>query len=280
MLHVVMAAGSHNDVYWSVEPPLPNGVVIEVPHAGLHIPADLQPVLDVDPMTVRLDSDIAVDRLCTGLDQHGAALLMARISRYVVDLNRAPDDVDPRTVEGHPNPKGAQGRGVVWRLTVDGRPVMPRALSYPELLGRLQRYHVPYHRELRRLLAVEHAVFTDVTLLAVHSMPSTGLGGELRADIVPGTRGRRTSSADRLEIVEQVFRGGGLSVVHDDPYQGGYTTGHYGVPDEGVHAIQIEVNRGLYVSERDGSIKPEAVHRLRLLFSELVQRLALLAKRR
>src|SRR5690606_29758211 len=126
----------------------------------------------------------------------GATLLVAKYSRYVVDLNRAEDDVDSSTVSDHPRANGAQPRGVVWRSTTDGRPILKGPLSYSQLLARLSRYYTPYHARLQLTLQEFRAQFGYALLLAAHSMPSTGRAGHRdpgahRADIVPGTCGRK-----------------------------------------------------------------------------------------
>jgi N-formylglutamate amidohydrolase len=237
---------------------LPNGtpvpLLVEVPHAGTHVP---QPVLEelVVPADALLrDADIYVDELFANAPQHGAALLCANVSRFVVDLNRAQDDFDSATVSDHPTAPFAQPRGVVWRATTDGRPLLRRPLTFNALRKRLDSYYVPYHAALSQTLEALRAQFGFALLVAGHSMPSRGRSlhldaGVRRADVVPGTRGRTTADARVIDLVDAHFRSAGLSVRHDDPYKGGFSTTHYGRPDLRVHAVQIELNRALYVDE-------------------------------
>ena len=250
-------------------------VLVEVPHAGLEIPEVVRNELSAPPDAVMRDADIYVDRLYRNAPNLGATLLAARVSRYVVDLNRARDDVDAATVSNHPTPVGAQPRGVVWRATTDGRPVLKRPLSYRSLLARLERFYVPYHDALKQALAELRERFGFVILLAGHSMPSQGRSlhvdaGNRRADIVPGTQGRTTCDPRIIELVDSHFRDAGFSVRHDEPYRGGYTTAHYGQPKEGVHAIQIELNRALYVHEETGEPQAQEVEALSGVLDELV----------
>ncbi|AKF08616.1 N-formylglutamate amidohydrolase [Sandaracinus amylolyticus] len=250
-------------------------VVVEVPHAGLAIPERVASSLIVPREAVLRDSDLYVDRIWDEAPAHGATLLVAKVSRYVIDLNRAPDDVDRDTVPDHPAPRPTQARGVVWRVTTDGRPALRSPLRYADLRDRLDAFHDPYHRALRETLERKRERFGYAILVAAHSMPSTSRDGATRrADVVPGTRGRTSADPRVIDVVERHFRAAGLSVRHDDPYRGGWTTGHYGRPDEGVHAIQIELNRALYVDEPSSRPKDAELAWLRDLAGTLLDRLA------
>jgi len=253
-------------------------VIVEIPHAGLGIPEAVRDETAVDALRVMRDADLYVDALYADAPARGAALLTATLSRYVVDLNRAPDDVDLATVPDHPAPRGVQPRGVVWRLTTDGLPALRRPLTFAELSVRLARYHAPYHEALHAELLRTRERFGFAVLVAGHSMPSVGRAGHAdtgtrRADVVPGTRGRTSADRRIIELVDAHFRDAGLSVRHDDPYRGGFTTAHYGRPQEGFHTIQIELNRALYVDERSGKRKARDFKRLRRLLAELVEKL-------
>jgi len=261
---------------------LPTGlstpVLVEVPHASTHVPDVVKSELSAPTDALMRDADIYVDELYANAPTLGAALLCARVSRYVVDLNRAQDDVDSATVSDHPAPVGAQPRGVVWRATTDGRPVLTRPLTFAALRKRLARFYVPYHDALRQTLEDLRARHGHAILLAGHSMPSRGRSlhvdaGERRADIVPGTQGRTTTDARVIELVDDHFRQAGLVVRHDDPYRGGFATVHYGRPHEGLHAIQIEINRALYVDEDTFERRPKDFGRLQALLDGLVVKL-------
>jgi N-formylglutamate deformylase len=260
----------------------PDGVMtpllVEVPHASLSVPDAVAAELCVPPDAIMRDADIHVDKLYEHAPRYGASLLCARVSRYVVDLNRAPNDVDSATVTDHPQPRIGQPRGVVWRATTDGRPVLTRPLTYAQLTERLERFYVPYHDALRSKLEQLRARFGFSLLLAAHSMPSQGRTlhvdqGVARADVVPGTQGRTTASADIIDLVDAHFREAGLSVRHDDPYKGGFSTVHYGRPRERMHAIQIELNRALYVDEETGTPRAADFTRLQALLDALVIKL-------
>ncbi|HKU41898.1 MAG TPA: N-formylglutamate amidohydrolase [Polyangiales bacterium] len=253
-------------------------LLVEVPHASVVVPEIVKSELTAPTDALMRDADIYVDELYENAPLLGASLLCSRVSRYVVDLNRAQDDVDSATVSDHPSPVGAQPRGVVWRATTDGRPVLTRPLTFEALRRRLGRFYVPYHEALRQTLIELRARYGYAILLAGHSMPSRGRSlhvdaGERRADIVPGTQGRTTADARVIELVSEHFKAAGLSVRHDDPYKGGFATTHYGRPHDGFHAIQIEINRALYVDEDTFEKRPNDFARLQTLLDALVLKL-------
>lgn len=226
-------------------------IVVEVPHAGLAVPDDVRAQLQMSREDVLRDADLFVDRLYASAPRLGCSLLSALVSRYVVDLNRAEDDVDRSIVPDHPAPAPRQRRGVVWPTTTTGAPALVRGtLSYAELEQRLARHHRPYHRALEAEVRDKRRRFGFVIVLCAHSMPSRAHPSGLRhADVVPGSQGGTTTSPRVLDAIDDVCRVAGLEVRHDDPYRGGYTTRRYGRPSEGIHAIQIELNRALYVDE-------------------------------
>lgn len=256
----------------------PRPLLIEIPHAGLAIPEEVATEMRAPRDGILRDADIYVDKLFAGASRHGASMLTALTSRYVVDLNRAPHDVDLQTVPDHPAPRGVQPRGVVWRMTTDGRSLLRRPLSYAQLQRRLERFHRPYHETLEAELDRMRERWGYVICLAAHSMPSVGRAlrsdrATRRPDVVPGSRGRTSADPRLIELIGDHFHEHGLSVRHDDPYRGGYTTAHYGKPDEGVHVVQIELNRALYVHESTCEPKPE-LEQLRSVLDALVQRVA------
>jgi N-formylglutamate amidohydrolase len=252
-------------------------VIVEVPHAGLDVPGEVRAQLLVGDQAIRRDSDLAVDQLWARAAQHGATLLTSPFSRYVVDLNRAPDDVDRQTVRDHPAPRPTQSRGVVWRLTTDGQPALREPITFAELERRLSRYHAPYHEALAAEIARKRQRFGYAIVVAGHSMPSMARGGrEKRADVVPGSRGRTSASERVIDLVERHFLSAGMSVRHDDPYRGGWSTQRYGNPGAGVHAIQIELSRALYTDEATCEVDPAGAARLSRLLESLLDALGAL----
>lgn len=263
--------------YERLEPTAPETpVVVEVPHAGLYLDPETLAYTLAPACSIARDADLYADELAADAPSVGATLLCARTSRFVVDLNRAETDYDADAVEG--GARASIPRGVVWRLTTDGDPLFLRRLPRSELERRLEAFYRPYHQELRGLLAAKQRRFGYAVLLCVHSMPSDGRVGHLdagsrRADVVPGTRGRTSAAGHFIDAVDAVARAGGWEVRHDIPYRGGFSTAHYGRPQEGVHAIQIEIARRLYMDDASLRREPVGFARVRGLVRALVTRL-------
>ncbi len=269
-------------VYFSVHAPTSpeTPVVVEVPHAGLSIEPEALATLIAPARAIGQDADLFVDELFADAPAEGATLLVAHVSRYVCDLNRAPDDVDASTVEG------AKGRpsphGLVWRATTENLPALKEPLPRRELDRRLRCIWEPYHATLRELLDSKVARFGHAVLLCGHSMPSRGRAGHAdpgraRADVVPGSRGGTTAAPSVIAVPDDLARERGWKVAHDDPYKGGYSTGRYGRPRAGTHSLQIELSRRLYMSERTLSKKPNDFEATRDYCRAVVARLGSLA---
>ncbi len=228
-------------------------VIVEVPHAGLCLDALALASICAPARSIARDADLYVDELYAEAPSRGATLIVSHVSRYVVDLNRSQLDTDPETVEGAPRASRAT-RGIVWRLAGDGSTILERPVSRRELERRLDGIYHPYHRAIADALHAKRERFGFAIVLAAHSMPSVGRAGPgesptRRADVVAGTRGRTSAAAPVIDAVDAYVRECRLSIAHDDPYQGGFTTRHYGRPAERVHVIQIELARRLYMSE-------------------------------
>ncbi|MBW2456504.1 MAG: N-formylglutamate amidohydrolase [Deltaproteobacteria bacterium] len=231
-------------------------IVVEVPHAGMGLDAQ-----SADWISPRL----------------GATLIVAQVSRMVVDLNRAADDYDGVTVRG--GPERNQPRGVVWRLTSDGHAVQKDRLPQAELERRLDAYHRPYHEAVRHELDAKRDRFGFAVMLCAHSMPTPralprrGATPDPPTDLVPGTRGGSSAGYEWIELVDRCGRDQGYSVKHDDPYRGGFSTAHYGRPDEHFHVLQLEIARRLYMDEGTLAPDPTGFERVAALADLLVARL-------
>jgi N-formylglutamate amidohydrolase len=247
-------------------PAPPTGpVVVSVPHAGVAtrgFEATITPDLDV-----RCDADLYVDRLYQiGQDSGPAAYVAAHLSRFVCDLNRDPDDVSAGAVPEHPTPSNSDGRGFIWALTTTGLPALLRPLTLDEWHGRTA-IHAAYHEAITRALDAARARFGFAILVDGHSMPSTGRQGHRdpgrrRADVVPGDRDGTSCAPSLSRHVGDYFRSRGYSVAFNDPYKGGYITRHHGRPATGIHAIQIELSRDLYMDEATFAIRPDGFARV------------------
>ena len=266
-------------MYFSVREPT-NGetpVVVEVPHAGLYLDAQTLATVTAPAYSIARDADLYVDDLYTDAPAEGATLLVSHVSRYVCDLNRGEHDFDGLAVEG-----GAASRvaphGLIWRRTTDDRPALDGPLPRDELERRLDSVYRPYHRTLRELLQRKRERFGFAVLLCGHSMPSRGRSGHAdpgrdRADVVPGSRGRTTAVAAVIDSPGLVAAELDLSVRHDEPYRGGFSTHHYGRPKDGYHALQVELARRLYMHEQHLYKKTKEFEATRLFCRTLVARL-------
>lgn len=252
-------------------------LVVEIPHAGLWVPAEALALLDVPARSLAEDADLHVDVLYQHAAALGASAIVCSLSRYVVDMNRSELDIDGLAVSGRRSQHAAL-RGVVWRESGRGERVLRRPLQEEEFLDRLRRYHRPYHQALAELITEKKQKFGFAVVLAAHSMPSRTDRLGAVADVVPGSRGRTSAGAGVLQTVEAQTAEHGLSLRHDAPYRGGYTTGHYGKPRDGVHVVQIELARRLYMDEASLLLLPEMA-RVRSYCDALMRALGALTAR-
>lgn len=253
-------------------------LVVSVPHAGTWVPDEDAPLMALEQEALLRDADLHVDKLCAGVPALGVPVIRARVSRYVLDVNRAPDDVDREVCAELERPQRHSTRGLVWRLTTDGRAVLRRPLTRQELEDRIARIHRPYHEALATLLEERRARFGYAILLDAHSMPSTGRPGHTdpgvrRADIVPGDARGASCAPSISQLLRDHFEAAGFAVRMNDPYMGGYITRHHGRPGRGVHAIQLEMNRDLYMDEVTYGFDADKAARLVPRLEALVLRL-------
>jgi len=262
----------------------PRPILVEVPHAGVAVPDEVRADLLLDGDGVRRDADLYVDRLYRNAPALGATLVYTEVSRFVVDLNRAPDDVDAQSVAGLPSARADAPRGLIWRVATDGTRALAAPLTVEKWRARVERFHAPYHRALDEEVAKLRARFGSVLVLSGHSMPSVGKAthadpGKRRADVVPGDRRGASCSPSVTSASVDHFAAAGLSVAVNDPYQGGETTRRLGRPADGIHALQVELNRALYMDEATFAILDGKFEKLRSLCEGLVERLAETAER-
>lgn len=234
-------------------------VLFNSPHSGRVYPREFLHSSRLDLPTLRRSEDCFVDELARGVVERGYPLMRAHFPRCYVDLNREPYELDPRMFEGRlpsfantRSMRVAGGLGTVARVVGDAQEIYGQRLSVDDALRRIETLYKPYHRALRRLFTRVHREFGTAMLIDCHSMPSSaGPRDERpRADVILGDRYGTSCVAVVSEVIEATLRGLGYAVSRNKPYAGGFITEHYGNPAAGLHAIQIEFNRGLYVDER------------------------------
>lgn len=233
--------------------------VFASPHSGRLYPAGFVAQSKLDPLSLRRSEDAYVDALFSGAVALGAPMVAARFPRAFLDVNRAASELDPAMFDGvlgvrvdSANARVNAGLGVIPRVVRDGAEIYADKLSATEAKDRIARLHEPYHAALARLIDETLQRFGVAILIDCHSMPSAGSV----PDIVLGDRFGASASAQVTRLAESSFERFDFSVARNAPYAGGYTTHLYGRRDDGVHALQIEINRALYLNEH--SIAPGA----------------------
>ncbi len=237
-------------------------LVLSSPHSGSIYPRGFLASARLDAVALRRSEDAFVDDLFAGAAACGAPLLRARFPRAYLDLNREPYELDPRMFDGKlpsfvntRSVRVAGGLGTIARVVGEAQEIYAGRLSVEEAMDRIERLYKPYHATLRQLLDRAHRRCGFAVLIDCHSMPSlpsTAVSGERRVatDFVVGDRYGTSSDPSLVQALEQAIRDAGYVVQRNKPYAGGFITEHYGTPQRGVHAIQIEVRRALYMDER------------------------------
>jgi N-formylglutamate deformylase len=234
-------------------------VVFNSPHSGSIYPRAFLTTSRLDTATLRRSEDSFVDELVLGVVRRGYPLMRAHFPRCYVDVNREPYELDPRMFEGRlpsfantRSMRVAGGLGTVARVVGDAQEIYGQRLPVDDAIRRIEGLYKPYHRALRRLFTRVHRNFGAAVLIDCHSMPSTAGSKDERprADVVLGDRYGTSCVTAVAETIEATLRGQGYSVSRNKPYAGGFITEHYGNPAAGLHAIQLEINRALYMDER------------------------------
>lgn len=236
-------------------------VVFSSPHSGREYQDDFVAASRLDPHSLRRSEDSFVDELFAAAPRLGAPLLAARFPRAFCDVNREPYELDPAMFSGPlpasaniRSPRVAVGLGTIPKVVASGAEIYANRLPIDEIERRIGGYYRPYHQALRGLLEATQRRFGWVLLVDCHSMPgSTGAGGARGADVVLGDCFGAACAGIIVQEIEEAFTARGYKVVRNTPYAGGFTTRHYGQPRQGCHAVQVELNRSLYMNEKDHS---------------------------
>lgn len=270
-------------------------IVFNSPHSGRHVPEDLLLLSRLSEQALRQSEDSFVDDLFDGCLTAGAPLLRALLSRSYLDLNREPYELDARmfqeTLSGHFNtasPRVACGLGTLPRIVAEGHDIYRGRIPLSTALARVETVYRPYHRALAALLNEAHSATGMVLLVDCHSMPSSAVQ-ELqthrgrRVDVVLGDRFGASCQAEIVAVAQSSLEAAGLNVVRNRPYAGGFITENHGLPRMGRHALQIEINRALYMNEasreksRNFAHLHETLSQLCLAFAACVSPIAGLA---
>ena len=233
--------------------------VFNSPHSGRQYPARFLDMSRLDATMIRRSEDCFVDELFSSVVAQGAPLLRAHFPRAYLDVNREPFELDPRMFRdplppyaNTRSPRVAGGLGTVPRLVGEGAEIYAHRLPLSEAVERIELLYRPYHAELKELLSSTRKRFGYAVLVDCHSMPTGISFGEngIRPDMIVGDRFGTSASRALTQAAIDLLSERGFMVAHNRPYAGGFITEHYGRPANDIHAIQIEINRGLYMDER------------------------------
>ena len=233
-------------------------VVFASPHSGRDYSWSFLRKTVLNEHAIRSSEDAFVDELFDCAPHFGAVVLKAGAPRAYVDLNRAADELDPALIEGarriaH-NPRVASGLGVIPRVVANGRAIYRGKITMAEAQERITKYWEPYHARLQSLLDTAHARHGQAVLIDCHSMPHEAMDGVARAgirrpDVVLGDRFGAAASGEVVDRIESAFVDAGFVVTRNTPFAGAYITQAYGKPAKGQHAVQVEIDRSLYMNE-------------------------------
>ena len=233
-------------------------MVLNSPHSGRQYPTDFIARSRLTKEGIRRSEDCYVDELVSPMAAAGAAVLTANFPRAYLDVNREPYELDPTMFDGELPPyanrqsqRVASGLGTIARIVAENQEIYRQKIALNDGLERIEMLYKPYHGALRRALAETHVRFGFAILVDCHSMPSVDQNRRRseRPDIILGDRFGSSCAGALTDHLAQAFADCGYSVTRNKPYAGGFITHHYGRPLKGLHAVQIEINRGLYMNE-------------------------------
>ncbi len=235
--------------------------VFASPHSGSDYSDDFIASSRLDPVSLRRSEDSFVDQLYSCVPEFGAPLIKANFPRAFVDPNREAYELDPTMFEDNlpdyvnrGSPRVQAGLGTVAKLVTNGENIYRRKLTSAEAIRRIKENYHPYHNALIELIKETKEAFGKCILIDCHSMPSIGGPmdndrGNQRVDFILGNGHGKTCPQALINFVDAGLTDLGYDVRRNHPYSGGYTTRHYGNPEKGVHALQIEINRIIYMDE-------------------------------
>ncbi len=236
-------------------------VVFDSPHSGTVYPSDFNVAAPMHAM--RLAEDTHVETLYAAAPAHGATLIAAMFPRSYIDCNRSLLDIDEALLASKwPGPinvskKTEKGIGLVWRKLDSGEDIYTRKLSVAEVQQRIATCYAPYHKAVRDAINATHKHYGAVWHINCHSMPAVSGAvaedgpGKARAEFVLGDRDGSSCAPEFTAFVALTLRGFGYDVKVNDPYKGVELVRAYSNPEGHKHSLQIEVNRKLYMDEKN-----------------------------
>ena len=233
-------------------------LVFASPHSGRYYPPEMIAASALDAKAIRRSEDAYVDVLIESAAEFGAPLICARYARAYIDVNREPYELDPAMFEDElpafacaRTARVAAGLGSIARVVAEGQEIYRGKLTFDDARQRIEQVHRPYHRALAALVEEARRELGLAILIDWHSMPSAAAGSRQSGpDFVLGDRFGAACDRQVTTALERALEARGYRVTRNAPYAGGHTTEFYGCPSKGVHAIQVEINRAIYLDER------------------------------
>lgn len=241
-----------------VEPStLTSGVVFALPHSGRDYGVSFLNQSILDKISIRSSEDAFLDQLIDGIEKYGAPKIIANAPRAFIDLNRSTDELDPALISGIKNnirsPRISSGLGVIPRVVSHGKEIYRGKLSLEQAQSRIEYYWKPYHKDLSNLLKRAQSIYGQSLLIDMHSMPHEAVSTQssfIKApEIVVGDRFGMSSDPEFTNLIVSILKQHGFRVAKNTPFAGAFITKHHGKIKDRTHAIQLEIDRSLYMDE-------------------------------
>ncbi|MDG1676290.1 MAG: N-formylglutamate amidohydrolase [Paracoccaceae bacterium] len=241
-----------------VEPvSLTSGVVFALPHSGRDYGVSFLNQSILDQLSIRSSEDAFLDQLIDGIEKYGAPKIIANAPRAFIDLNRSTDELDPALISGIKNniknPRISSGLGVIPRVVSHGKEIYRGKLSFEQAQSRIKYYWKPYHTDLSNLLQRSQSVFGQSLLIDIHSMPHEAVSTQSSfikpPEIVVGDRFGMSSDPEFTNLVISILKQHDFRVAKNTPFAGAFITKHHGKVKKRIHALQLEIDRSLYMDE-------------------------------
>ena len=270
-----------------VEPDsLTSGVVFALPHSGRDYGVSFLNQSILDEISIRSSEDAFLDQLIDGIEEYGASKIIANAPRAFIDLNRSTDELDPALISGIKNnvrnPRISSGLGVIPRVVSHGKEIYRGKLSLEQAQSRIEYYWKPYHRDLSILLKRAQSIYGQSLLIDMHSMPHEAVATQssfIKApEIVVGDRFGMSSDPEFTNLIVSILKHHGFRVAKNTPFAGAFITKHHGKIKERTHAIQLEIDRSLYMNEEQISPNSGFGKLKSRLFPALIQISSLICK--
>ena len=270
-----------------VEPvSLTSGVVFALPHSGRDYGVSFLNQSILDQLSIRSSEDAFLDQLIDGIEKYGAPKIIANAPRAFIDLNRSTDELDPALISGIKNnirnPRISSGLGVIPRVVSHGKEIYRGKLSFEQAQSRIKYYWKPYHTDLSNLLQRSQSVFGQSLLIDIHSMPHEAVSTQSSfikpPEIVVGDRFGMSSDPEFTNLVISILKQHEFKVAKNTPFAGAFITKHHGKVKKRIHALQLEIDRSLYMDEEKISPNSEFEELKTRLFPALIQISSLICK--